>query len=101
MTNVQSARTLRRDDNQLEWSASDLALLGTMPDWTLADRMGITISTVRNKRLALGVVAWRARSISENWTKEKIAMLGTAPDEVLAREFGVTRQAVDKKRKAM
>lgn len=72
-----------------------------MTDRALADRMGITISTVRSKRLSLGVVAWRARSISESWTNEKIAMLGTAPDEVLAREFGVTRQAVYKKRKSM
>jgi hypothetical protein len=59
----------RRD---LPWKNGALKRLGSMPDKQLAEELGVALSTVRDKRRALGIPPWRRW---RRWTAEEIAVL--------------------------
>jgi len=59
MAAAQSARKPYREYAQVEWSAGELAVLGTMTDGALAEKMGISNGAVRFKRLELGIASHR------------------------------------------
>jgi hypothetical protein len=85
-----------RDDR---WSEEELALLGTMPDEQLAERIARTALAVSLKRRKLGIGPYRPPGCAgPRWTEEELALLGTAPDKEIARRIGRTWFSVYQKR---
>ena len=75
-------------------------MLGTIPDATLASKIGLAINTVQRKRKSLGIPASRpAKSL--NWTPAVIGILGKFPDGEIARIHGMSILSVYKKRVAL
>jgi hypothetical protein len=61
------------------WNSEELALLGTMKDREVAERLGRTTAAVRRKRGMVGIASSVAR-----WRADEIALLGTDADKVVA-----------------
>jgi len=70
------------------WTDEALALLGTMPDPALADRLGVSRFPVKQKRQELGIAAYQP-SYPEV-TAELAAKFGKIPDSDLAKSLGVS-----------
>jgi hypothetical protein len=83
------------------WQARHLALLGTMTDREVARRIGVSTTTVANKRSQLGIPAFMPRPPRIEWTAEKIERLGKLTDSQVAREMGVCTLSVRSKRQAL
>ncbi|GAB0151095.1 hypothetical protein [Marinobacterium sp. BA1] len=80
-----------------EWTEEAIALLGTMPDRKLAEKLGVSLAVVRGRRIKEGI----ARSGSKKrhkWTKEELALLGTDTDQRIADRLGLDRIQVMNKR---
>lgn len=88
---------LRRPDC-IQWRPAHLALLGKVSDHEAARRLRISLTTVRLKRVELGIQPFQERPETFEWTPEQIAKLGTVRDTDLAEEMGVTISVVWKKR---
>ena len=78
------------------WTPQHLALLGTLRDKELGDKLGISHGIVAHKRKALGVPTF-----SKNLNKLLEAYVGTDTDEVIAKQFDVTVSRVSKVRLSM
>jgi hypothetical protein len=70
------------------WTDEALALLGTMPDPALADRLGVSRFPVKQKRRELGIAPYQ-HSYPEI-TAELAAEFGISSDSNLAKRLGVS-----------
>lgn len=70
------------------WTDETLALLGTMPDPALADRLGVSRFPVKKKRKELGIAPYQ-ESYPEI-TAEIAAEFGKNSDSVIAKRLGVS-----------
>lgn len=80
-----------------------MALLGTMPDRYVAERLHLTSDVVRRKRKSLGIAPWsqnegRRKGI---WTDEVVERLGRERCSKIARDIGVTGERVRQKCKEL
>ncbi len=79
------------------WTDEALALLGTAPDSSIAQRFDILRTSVSNKRVELGIPAYVRQQRPEKchvWTSAELELLGTKPDTTLAAELGLGISAV-------
>ena len=81
------------------WSAEEDAFLGTDTDRVIAERLGRSITIVRNRRDKLGIPPVGPQS--RRWNADEVALLGTDCDAVIAEKLGRSRVAVWKKRTAL
>lgn len=79
------------------WKKKDIALLGTMSDKNVAQRIGLSATCIINKRKELGIAPFSA-VLKINWTKTLLNQLGKISDSQLAFKMGVHTSAVHKKR---
>lgn len=83
---------------EYRWEQKEVARLGTIPDKTLAQELGLGVGIVRKKRLQVGIAANHgAKRSPDKWTPEILARLGKEPLQQIATEIGVTREAVRQK----
>ena len=73
-----------------QWTAQELALLGTMSDKKVAEQLGLPVHTVARKSRILGLTFQK----QEKWSAEHVALLGTASDSAVARLVGRKRMTV-------
>ena len=83
------------------WQARHLALLGTMTDREVARRIGISKTTVAEKRSQRGIPAFLPPPPRIEWTADKIERLGKLADSQIARELDVCTLSVRLKRQAL
>jgi hypothetical protein len=72
------------------WTKEEHALLGTMPDKDVAERIGRPLGAVQARRYAFGVPNVKKRnpmSKPPRWTPKQDRLLGTMPDTVVARKL--------------
>ncbi|NJM37041.1 MAG: hypothetical protein HC845_03720 [Akkermansiaceae bacterium] len=91
----QTAKTFR-----IHWSDKHIAMLGKVPDSSIAKIMGVSVSTVFQKRKAFKISPTREMS-RFRWDKKSIAMLGKAPDIEVARKLGLKLRHITKRRLAL
>lgn len=87
-----------------EWTPAMDGLLGTMSDKETAEKLGLSITTIRTRRVVLGIPIKQAPRIVHNkfnWTPEIEAQLGTMGDRQLAEHLGVSRTHVTNRRKVL
>jgi len=73
------------------WPARLVARLGKVTDAELAEQLGVHPESVRRKRVAMRIPAYRREAV---WTDEMDALLGTMPDGRVAKRLRVTPLAV-------
>lgn len=78
------------------WTDEALALLGTMPDPELADRLGVSRTPVKKKRKELGITAFQAPF--PDITPDTAAEFGAISDSALAKRLGVSTSFIRKAR---
>lgn len=78
------------------WTEEAIALLGTMPDPELADRLGVSRTPVKKKRKELGIAAYQAQF--PEITAEIAAEFGKVSDSVLAKRLGVSASYIRRAR---
>jgi DNA-binding CsgD family transcriptional regulator len=78
------------------WSAEEIALLSKASDAQVARRLGRSVTSVKTKRLRLGIPSSR-----HPWAPEQDALLGKFPDQTLARRMGCTVKAVQARRERL
>lgn len=85
-----------------DWTKKETALLGTMPDKQVAERLNLGCGTVRQMRVALGIPPCGHKLTSGNlWSPTTIARLGKTTDREISKALGVSHQRVAQKRKAL
>lgn len=85
-------------NKRYEISSETAKLLGTMSDSQLAQRMGVSLTTIRKHRVQRGIKAWRATLNTSRWTSEMVAQLGTSTDREVAAQLGLSRPVVENAR---
>lgn len=91
---------------KLEWTAEQLALVGSAPDVEVARQLGVSRMMIGRKRKELGRPPYPVKACGHDrqtpfeWTEEALAMLGTEPDMEVAIKLGISRQAVFRQRKS-
>jgi len=75
-----------------------VAALGTASDEAIAQRFGVSASTVTNYRQRLKIPAWR--SVAKGDQIEALLDVGGLSDSEIARRVGVDAKAVWKRRRA-
>ena len=76
------------------WTEEETRLVGAMSDHALARRLGVSVNTVRKKRVAMRIEPHGAVPVHVRWTKKSMALLGTVPDATLARKLGIEYDSV-------
>ena len=71
-------------------------MLGKATDAQVARRLGRSATSVKARRLRLGIAASRHR-----WTPGQDVLLGKYPDKTLARRLGCTVKAVQARRERL
>ncbi len=79
-----------------QWTDEQIAMLGTVSDAVVAERLGCSNTTVYKKRTELGIAPVRHR-----WTAEEIALLGRISDFEVAKRVGLSAKTVNLKRRAL
>jgi hypothetical protein len=95
------ASHLERYATLARWKPEQDALLGTMPDLKLAKLLKRNKTTIRERRLKLGVPSFRRHAPftpSREWTPADDALLGTMTDPELATRLGCTWRMVYNRR---
>lgn len=82
------------------WTDAEDALLGTMSDGKLGDKLGRSEQGVFTRRRRLDIPPFKSTA-ARKWTKRELAMLGKLPDGKLAAKIGVKRNHVIKTRKRL
>ncbi|WP_312170416.1 hypothetical protein [Stutzerimonas kunmingensis] len=87
---IPKPNTTRPRFQQLEgiWNEKTIALLGTMPDYELADRLKISNYPVKEKRKELGIKAFEKPY--PKITADIAAEFGLTSDRILAERLGVS-----------
>ncbi len=89
--------------NKFNWTPEIEAQLGTMSDWQLAEKLGVSRAHVANRRKLLGITSKvdpRATSVKKfdpfkfNWTPERDALLGTDHDKVIGQLLGISHTSI-------
>lgn len=81
-----------KDENgYVVWTAARDALLGTMPDDLLGDKMGCNGEAVRRRRIRLDVPAFRAEF---NWTPVADDLIARLPIPQAAKKLSISQIAV-------
>ena len=83
----------------IRWTPEMDALLGTLPDRAVAERLGVSPLSVSARRAQLGIPPYRSRHRDIRWTPEMDAALYTAPARELAERWGVSASAVKARRR--
>ena len=84
---------------KIEWDASKIALLGTIPDRDLAKKLGVNAHVVRYQREKQNIPpATRRDKLWEPWADYEIDLLGTMPDAELAKKLERTTSSIRLKR---
>lgn len=78
------------------WTSETIALLGTMPDPELADRLGVSRFPVKEMRKQLGIAPFQ--NAYPETTKELAAEFGMVSDSVLAKRLGVSTSFIRRAR---
>lgn len=76
------------------WTDEEIALLGTMSDIDLGEKLGVPKANVTFRRKKLGIAPFNAHKsvITRPWTDKEIALLGSMPDASVAH---VTNRALN------
>ncbi len=80
----------------IRWTPDKIALLGTMTDREVAEKIGVSSITVAFQRYRLNI--GRHKLAEARWTEELLALLGKVPDRVIAETLGCSAQVVLLKR---
>lgn len=80
------------------WSRSSLNRLGKQSDHSLAKLLGVAQTTVRTKRVMLGIPPFVAPSRPVKWARRWEQLLGKIPDVELAKRMGCSTGALQRKR---
>lgn len=99
----------RRNRRRYEWKPEHLALLGTMSDHDVAERIGGKAETVLAKRQAMGVKPFKPETSpikgkprpNFDWNDETVKLLGTMTDSELAKQLGLANTTVAAKRRSL
>ncbi|GMU65398.1 MAG: hypothetical protein AMXMBFR36_16720 [Acidobacteriota bacterium] len=83
------------------WTRREIALIGSMSDAALAERLRISVTAVVRKRRSLGIASFRPARRPIRWTKRSIRLQGSLPDRVVAERLGVSAATVRAKRLAL
>ncbi len=78
------------------WTDSAIAMLGTMPDPELADRLGVSRTPVKKMRKKLGIAAYKEPF--PEITAEIAAEFGKVSDSSLAKRLGVSASFIRRAR---
>lgn len=90
---------------KLEWTAEQLALVGSAPDVEVAKQLGVSRMMIGRKRKELGLPPFPVKACGHDrqtqfeWTEDNLALLGKVPDMDLALILGVSRRTVWHQRK--
>lgn len=98
---IEAFAPLRMPMPAREWSAEELAALGTTTDEAIATLLGVSAATVTTKRRSLGISAFKPAAPRIEWSAERLAALGTAPDDELASRWGVSPASVYETRREL
>jgi hypothetical protein len=81
---------------QREWTPEEDALLGTDVDAKVASQIGVSVSTVFNRRTELNIEPFGAQcpKLKIQWTPEMDQLLGTDIDKTIAEQLGVSAPSV-------
>lgn len=91
-------------ENEFVWTQAMDALLGTMLDQDLAEKLGCTAAAVRNRRRLLEIPGCRNPISAANkveWTPAMDALLGTITDTDLAKLMGCSKSSVLTRRRQL
>ncbi|MDR3582518.1 MAG: hypothetical protein P4L67_04565 [Candidatus Pacebacteria bacterium] len=90
------------------WTDEQTAILGTMPDYKVAAKLGLTVSVVYNRRCKMRIpTCWNDKAYSgdapadSDWTQEEDDLLGTHRDHVIAGKLGRSLGDVQKRRASL
>ncbi|HMP80407.1 MAG TPA: hypothetical protein PKD54_13215, partial [Pirellulaceae bacterium] len=89
-------RSIRRS----EWTKEMDAMLEVCSDREVARKLGVAMSSIRQRRRTIGVVSNKTSKPTQppHWTAKADRRLGTMPDSALARELGTTKYHVRTRR---
>jgi hypothetical protein len=83
------------------WTPTAIALLGTMPDTHIAKRLGCSQSTVRAKRIRLGILSPGRTKWAWKWGPWELGMIGKKSDKQVAKITGRSLSEVIAKREEL
>jgi hypothetical protein len=88
-----------------DWTAEEIALLGTASDSEVGAAVGVSRVVVRRKRHLLGIPSFHPRLHEPvgglSWGPEDLALLGTMTDREVARRLGISIAAVNHERRLL
>jgi hypothetical protein len=91
-----------RRSNGPDWTAKEIALLGTDVDRVIAEKVGRSVEAVNRKRKKLGIPRIPDRlDRSSQWTKAQIRLFRTDDDKTIAAKTGRTTVSVRMKRRRL
>jgi hypothetical protein len=76
-----------------DWTPTEDALLGTLPDRVVGERLGVRYQAVQRRRAERGIRAFKPQHGAATWAAVD-AVLGTAPDAAIAERFGLPTQTL-------
>jgi hypothetical protein len=82
------------------WTKRALALLGTAPDRVVAQRLGLTGTSVGRKRQMLGIPS-HSPTPPVLWTPAMTGLLGKVSDAEVGRRFGISFVTAQRKRRQL
>ena len=85
----------------ITWTPDMLTKLGQVSDAQLASEFGVSITSVRSKRLSLGIDAYFPQSSDVQWTPAMDALLGKNSDAAVAAELNINARSVSRRRRAL
>jgi len=80
------------------WTTADDALLGTIPDGSIAEQLGVSRLSVWQRRTKLQIRPHYSHRKHVNWGATELGMLGRYPDDELASMTGRMLDEVKAKR---
>jgi hypothetical protein len=83
------------------WTPRAIRLLGTASDHNVAERLGISVTSVGFKRNLLDIPPFIEPVKPISWTNQMIALLGTISDREFVRGFPMGLDTVHQKRKEL
>ena len=92
---------MKRGRKPFDWTPEMDTWFATMNDPMIAEKLGISVTSVRMRRIALGLKPSKCRRPQEprvRWTPEMDALLGTMFDYQLSEKLGISKTYVFKRR---
>lgn len=88
---------MHRPEKPRPWTPEEVALLGTIPDKEVAQKVGRPVEAVAQARVYRKIAVCR----SSIWTEQDLHDLGKVKDSVIAQRKNIGRQTVAAKRKEL